>query len=82
MLSEVLLAGWLVYFTSFAWSSLFMAALVALIWLSTFLIQVPIHQQLAKGKDLGLIDRLVRTNWIRTILWTLKACWMSFAQFS
>jgi hypothetical protein len=40
------------------------------IWLSTFLIQVPIHNQLASGRSIDLIQRLVRTNWIRTVAWS------------
>lgn len=46
--------------------------LVVLIWLSTFFIQVPIHQKLLVKKDFFLIEKLNRTNWIRTILWSIK----------
>lgn len=46
--------------------------IVLLIWLSTFLLQVPIHDKLRKGFDENLIRRLVRTNWTRTVLWTIK----------
>ena len=46
--------------------------IVLAIWLSTFLIQIPIHRILENGKDDQAIDQLVRTNWIRTFLWTLK----------
>ena len=42
------------------------------IWLSTFFIQVPIHNQLEKSWSLQLVNRLVKTNWIRTALWTLN----------
>jgi len=52
--------------------------LVVLIWLSTFLIQVPIHNALGNGKDSFLIQKLINTNWIRTILWTIKAIWVSY----
>ncbi len=48
------------------------------IWLSTFLIQVPIHNQLGAGKDSNLINKLVQTNWIRTSLWTIKTIWLSY----
>ncbi|MEM7446868.1 MAG: hypothetical protein AAF355_01345 [Myxococcota bacterium] len=48
-------------------------ALVLLAWASTFFIQVPIHNRLAQGYDLTLIDRLIATNWIRTVLWSLRA---------
>ena len=46
---------------------------VAVVWLSTFRLQVPIHQRLQHGKDDVLIRRLVASNWIRTAAWTLKA---------
>lgn len=42
-------------------------------WISTFSLSVPLHHRLANGFDRELILRLVSTNWIRTILWTLKA---------
>ena len=49
-------------------------ALVAVIWLSTFLVQVPLHGRLAtEGHTDEVVARLVRGNWIRTIGWTLRA---------
>jgi len=56
--------------------------LVGLIWLSTFIIQVPIHNALGEGKDSFLIQKLVNTNWIRTILWTIKAIWVGYLFYS
>ena len=56
--------------------------LIGLIWLSTFFIQVPIHNALGGGKDSSLIQKLVNTNWIRTILWTIKAVWVSYLFYS
>ena len=54
--------------------------LVAVIWLSTFLLQVPLHGRLAaEGHTADAVTRLVRGNWIRTIAWTLRAilaAWM------
>lgn len=47
--------------------------LVVLIWLSTFLLQVPRHQSLLEGFSDLQHRRLVRSNWIRTILWTTRA---------
>ncbi len=44
------------------------------IWASTFFIQVPLHEKLARsGFDSQTITNLVNTNWIRTILWSLRA---------
>ena len=50
--------------------------IVILIWCSTFLIQVPLHNSLSKEKDIEKLSRLVHTNWIRTILWTLRSVLM------
>jgi len=47
------------------------AVLVIIIWTSTFLIQVPIHNQLSLSKKKNL-NLLIYSNWIRTICWILK----------
>lgn len=47
--------------------------LLVLIWLSTALLQVPCHQSLLDGFDARIHQRLVRTNWIRTVAWTIRA---------
>lgn len=55
-------------------------ALVVLIWLSTFFVQVPLHQALAAGFDADAHRRLVGSNWVRTVLWSLRAVvvlWMA-----
>lgn len=49
------------------------AALVGAIWLSTAFLQVPLHGRLAGGYDAAVLDRLVATNWIRTIAWTARS---------
>ena len=46
---------------------------VLLIWASTFLLQVPQHAKLVVKFDEKAILKLVRTNWIRTVLWSFKA---------
>jgi hypothetical protein len=46
--------------------------LIVTVWLSTALLSVPIHNQLALGKNNELINQLIASNWIRTIAWTLK----------
>ena len=47
-------------------------ALIVLIWLSTALIQSPVHGRLAPGFDPALHARLVTTNWVRTVLWLVR----------
>ncbi|MCC5915609.1 MAG: DUF1772 domain-containing protein [Balneolaceae bacterium] len=46
---------------------------VIAIWLVTFLVQVPQHNRLSAGKDDEIIGKLVRGNWIRTLLWSAKS---------
>ncbi len=53
-----------------AWAGL---VLVAINWLSTFLVQVPCHNQLMKQFEPSVHQRLVMTNWIRTIAWSLHS---------
>ena len=46
--------------------------LLVCIWLVTFFFSVKEHNHLISGKDLESIRRLVKTNWARTILWTIR----------
>ena len=49
------------------------AVMVATIWASTFAVQVPCHARLAAGYDIAAWRRLVRSNWLRTGLWSARA---------
>ncbi|MGL4420939.1 MAG: hypothetical protein ACRCZF_09775 [Gemmataceae bacterium] len=40
--------------------------------LSTALVQIPLHERLGQGFDTSILRRLVLTNWIRTMAWTLR----------
>jgi hypothetical protein len=42
------------------------------IWISTFLVQVPLHRRLSAAWDPVAARRLVQTNWIRAAAWTLR----------
>lgn len=46
--------------------------LLAVIWLSTLIAQVPLHAILSKGFDPTVWRRLVRSNWIRTAGWSAR----------
>lgn len=48
------------------------AALLAAVWASTFLVQVPLHARLERGFDAAAQRRLVATSWIRTLAWTAR----------
>lgn len=47
-------------------------ALLLINWLSTFLLQVPQHRILEHGFHIGAWQTLSRTNWVRTLTWTLR----------
>jgi hypothetical protein len=49
------------------------AVLLAAIWASTFLVQVPLHERLSGGWDADAHAKLVAWNWPRTIMWTARA---------
>ncbi len=49
------------------------AALLALIWISTLAVQVPLHERLSRNFDERLHRRLVRSHWFRTSAWTLRS---------
>jgi hypothetical protein len=61
-----------------AWFGL---ALVAVIWIATAALQVPQHRHLATGFEPSAHRRLVLTNWIRVLGWSLRAAlvlyWLS-----
>tara|TARA_B100001287_G_scaffold227773_1_gene197757 strand:+ start:34 stop:447 length:414 start_codon:yes stop_codon:yes gene_type:complete len=46
--------------------------LLLVIWGSTFFIQVPIHNKLSSNHSYSLINKLIFSNWIRTIAWISK----------
>ncbi len=47
-------------------------ALMGVIGLSTVIFQVPLHLKLRNAPSVDLINRLIHTNWIRTIGWSVR----------
>lgn len=47
--------------------------LLIFIWVSTFFISVPKHNILSKGFNDLEVNALIKTNWIRTIAWSIRA---------
>lgn len=45
---------------------------LGLIWIATALLSVPLHNALAVRRDSQKIVHLVRTNWPRTVLWSVR----------
>ncbi len=70
MFSQLLVVAWL------SWQYPHPANLYALLallacWTLTFAVSVPLHRKIDAGDTTVLtLERLIRTNWPRTILWT------------
>ncbi len=47
--------------------------LLGIIGLSTVIFQAPVHFLLKNKMSLPLINQLIKTNWIRTISWTIRS---------
>lgn len=77
MIIELGTCIWLLYINQ---NELFLAnaILLAIIWWSTFVFQIPIHQQLLKTPIHQLMNKLIRTNWIRTLSWTVRSILLAY----
>jgi beta-glucosidase len=73
---EAASAAWIIFEGS---SPVFVlsAGIIPLIWLSTYLLQAPIHTRLMNGFDGRLIRRLIVSNWLRTLAWTARGILVS-----
>jgi len=48
------------------------ASLIPVNWLSTAIFQAPTHLRLMDGFDTAQVRRLIRSNWVRTMTWTVR----------
>ncbi len=79
MIAELATAAWLFCLGKRDTAFLISLASLAVAWLSTLFIQVPLHNQLSHGFDAGTHEKLVTSNWIRTAAWTLRAFCLFFS---
>lgn len=52
--------------------------LTLIVWLSTFFLQVPMHEKLSQGFNADFHAFLVNSNWIRTAAWSLRSILVSW----
>ena len=52
--------------------------LVILIWISTAILSVPLHNKLYGKRDLEVVHKLIKTNWPRTIMWSAKSVLIAY----
>ena len=71
MLAQLIIVG-LQLWGSFTFYTISSFIIVLMLWASTFLFFVPLHNRISKGdNDQATTLQLVKKNWLRTILWTL-----------
>lgn len=78
---EIVFAGWLFLDTpdGLNRTAVFISgALLAAGWVATALYFAPLHGKFEGAYDRGLIDQLITTNWLRTVLWTARAVMASW----
>jgi len=80
MTCELLTSGWLCFvpITAVRAELISGGVLTVLLWVSTFLIQVPLHTRLATRFIRKDWRRLVNSNWIRTWLWSARSILMAW----
>lgn len=81
MLIEIFTAFALIFYSNDIFKSnivYLLFLMVFIIWLSTAFLQVPQHNLLGSGFNLTAHNKLVLTNWLRTILWTLRSLILSY----
>jgi hypothetical protein len=73
MALELLTAGFIFFDQKMSTTSLVNLGTILLIWAATAFLSVPLHNKLATGIDAEVIGALIRTNWIRTFLWSARS---------
>lgn len=74
MIAQVLIVLMQMYFEA-NWLEIlwlvFSVVLIGFCWLCSFSLSIPCHRKIALGQGTAdVLERLVRTNWPRTVLWT------------
>lgn len=75
MLTELVTSAWLVLASPVPLDALLTGAglvLVLIVWGMTAFVAVPLHARLGRGFDAAVHERLVRTNWVRTLAWSAR----------
>jgi len=68
-----LITGLILVYQQFELLYILNIAFLAFIWLSTMVYQVPMHLKLMIVASNETISKLIRTNWIRTLGWTIRS---------
>ena len=79
MLFELFINFYNLYHSSIIYPKFYISSLVLIfIWFSTMLIQLPLHRNINFYFSKIVIDKLIKSNWIRTALWSIKLAILIF----
>jgi hypothetical protein len=81
MCSELLITAYLLKESQSFPTIPYQFSCVLIVWLSTFFLQVPLHNSLGISWNADTVEKLVQTNWIRTFFWTLKGALVVWSCF-
>jgi hypothetical protein len=56
-------------------------ALLVLTWISTTVFSIPTHEKLLQHYQPSLVNYLIKTNWFRTIFWSLRSILLIYLTF-
>jgi RsiW-degrading membrane proteinase PrsW (M82 family) len=73
MVMELATGIWLLWQQSYNSLQWWNVVLLVIIWISTFLLQSPLHTKLEKEYRQEWQRQLVRGNWVRTVAWTVRS---------
>ncbi|MEC7277393.1 MAG: hypothetical protein VXV96_13825 [Bdellovibrionota bacterium] len=54
------------------WVNIMLLLSVVLLWMITLFISVPLHSKIAQGEEKA-INPLIKSNWLRTTIWTIRS---------
>lgn len=46
---------------------------IIIVWILTLFISMPLHRKLSVQRDELVINKLIDTNWLRTLTWSLRS---------
>ena len=64
------------------WAAWMGVITIGILWMTTFFVSVPCHNTLLNGFDPDAYHTLVRTNWVRTLVWTVRGVMMGYFALS
>lgn len=81
MVIESLSGVYLLYYNPnlLNWLNMLLFSVIAV---STFILQAPLHVKLMVQPSTQLVNRLIRSNWLRTLSWSIRCVILTYMVYS